>query len=55
MPSCPAHDVCVASLRNGGHLNRVFELVGVAYKSRLVPGIDAVTKASKKRKMESTG
>jgi hypothetical protein len=29
--SRPEHDACVASLPNGGRLNRVFELVGVAY------------------------
>jgi hypothetical protein len=36
--SRPEHDACVASLPNGGRLNRVFELVGVAYGARPVPG-----------------
>jgi hypothetical protein len=39
------HDACLASLCNGGHLNHVFELVGVTYKSCLVPGTDAFTEA----------
>jgi hypothetical protein len=49
------HDVCVTSLRDGGCPNRVFELAGVAYKSHPVPGTDAFTEASKKRKMDAAG
>jgi hypothetical protein len=30
---------------NGGRLNRVFELAGVAYEPRPVPGIEAYTEA----------
>jgi hypothetical protein len=41
----PKHDACLAILRNGGRLNRVFELAGVAYKSHLVPGTNAFTEA----------
>jgi hypothetical protein len=51
----PEHDTCVASLRNEGRLNCVFELVGVAYRPRLVPGTEAFTEASRKRKMDVTG
>jgi hypothetical protein len=47
--TCPEHDACIASLRNRGWLNHVFELVGVACGSHLVPGIDAFTEASKKK------
>jgi hypothetical protein len=46
----PEHDICIAGLRNGGHLNPVFELARVAYKPRPVPGSDA----SKKRKADAT-
>jgi hypothetical protein len=48
----PEHDACIASLRNGGRLNHVFELARVAYGSRPVPGTNAFTEASKKRKMD---
>jgi hypothetical protein len=47
--------VCLAGLHNKGRLNRVFELAGVAYGSRLVLGTDAFTKASNKRKIDDTG
>jgi hypothetical protein len=33
----------------------VFELAGVAYGPRLVPGSNAFTEASKKRKADATG
>jgi hypothetical protein len=36
-------------------LNLVFELVGVAYGSHLVPDTGAFTEALKKRKMNVTG
>jgi hypothetical protein len=49
------HDTCITSLRNGGRLNRMFELMGVAYSPRLVPGSDAFTEASKKRKEDAAG
>jgi hypothetical protein len=51
------HDTCIIGLCNGGHLNRVFKLVGggVAYRSRAVPGSDAFTEASKKRKAVAAG
>jgi hypothetical protein len=49
------HDACITSLCNGGHLNHVFELAGVAYGPRLVPGSNAFTEASKKRKADATG
>jgi hypothetical protein len=39
----PEHDVCMTGLCNRSRLNRVFELVGVAYGSRPVPGTDAFT------------
>jgi hypothetical protein len=51
----PEHDTCVASLCNGGRLNHVFELAGVAYMPRPVPGTYAFTEASKRRKMDAAG
>jgi hypothetical protein len=45
----------VASLPNGGRLNRVFELAGVVYGPRPVPGCEAYTKASRKRKADAHG
>jgi hypothetical protein len=41
------HDDCITGLRNGGRLNRVFELVEVTYRPHSVPGSNAFTKASK--------
>jgi hypothetical protein len=49
------HNTCITSLRNGGHLNHVFELVGVDYRPRPVPSSDAFTESSKKRKVDATG
>jgi hypothetical protein len=49
------HDACAAGLHKGGCLKHVFELAGVAYRSHSVPGTDAFTKASKKRKMNAAG
>jgi hypothetical protein len=46
-------DACVASLRNEGHLNHVFDLAGVAYRPRPVPGPGAFSEASRKRKMDA--
>jgi hypothetical protein len=51
----PKRDVCMASLPNGGRLNWVFELVGVPYGPRPLPGTDAFIEASKKRKMDAAG
>jgi hypothetical protein len=51
----PEHDTCIGGLRNGGRLNNVFELVGVAYRSHPVPGTDAFTEDLKKRKMDAAG
>jgi hypothetical protein len=48
--SRPEQDACVASLPNGGCLNQVFELAGVAYGPRPEPGTEAHVEASKKRK-----
>jgi hypothetical protein len=45
----------IVGLQNNGHLNRVFELAGVAYGPHLVPDSDASTEASKKRKADATG
>jgi hypothetical protein len=53
--TCPEHDACIAGLPNGGRLNRVFKLTGVAYMPRPVPGSDAFTEASKKRKADAAG
>jgi hypothetical protein len=49
------HDVCMAGLLNWGRLNHMFELAGVPYGPRPVPGMEAFTEASKKRKMDATG
>jgi hypothetical protein len=47
----PEHDACLRQVRNDGQLNRVFELVGVAYGPRLVPG----TEVARKRKLDAIG
>jgi hypothetical protein len=47
------NDAHVASVPNGGRLNRVFELVGVAYGPRLEPGTEAHVEASKQRKVDA--
>jgi hypothetical protein len=49
------HDTCIDGLHNEGRLNRVLELTGVAYELRSVPGSDAFTEASKKRKTYFVG
>jgi hypothetical protein len=49
------HDICMASLPNGGQLNWVFELVRVSYGPQPLPGTDAFIEASKKRKMDAAG
>jgi hypothetical protein len=49
------HDTCTAGLHNKGYLNLVLELMGVSYGPRLVPGFDAFTEASKKRKTDLLG
>jgi hypothetical protein len=49
------HEACAVRLRNGGRLNRVFELVEVAYGPRSEPGTEEFTEASKKRKMDAAG
>jgi hypothetical protein len=51
----PEHDACIVGLCNGGRLNRVFELTGVAYGPRSVPRSNAFTEASMKRKAEAAG
>jgi hypothetical protein len=49
----PEHDACITNLRNGGHLNWVFELAKVvAYGSRPEPGTKEFTEALKKRRMD---
>jgi poly(3-hydroxybutyrate) depolymerase len=53
--TCPEHEVCIAGLPNGGRLNHMFELTGVAYRPHPVPGSDAFTEALKKRKVDATG
>jgi hypothetical protein len=47
------HDVSMVGISNGGQLNWVFELAGVLYGPRLVPGTCAFTEASRKRKMDA--
>jgi hypothetical protein len=49
----PEHEACVASLRNGGRLNMVFELADVAYGPRSDPGTEEFIEALKKRKMDA--
>jgi hypothetical protein len=49
------HDACIMNLHNGGRLNRMFELAGMAYGPRPVPGFDAFIEASKKRKVDAVG
>jgi hypothetical protein len=51
----PEHDACIAGLRNRDCLNHVFEVMGVAYGPRLVPGSDGFTEASKKRQADAAG
>jgi hypothetical protein len=51
----PEHDACIAGLHNEGCLNRVHELAVLTYGPHPVPGSDAFTKASKKRKTYSIG
>jgi hypothetical protein len=51
----PKHDACIVGLHNGGRLNRVLELTGVAYGPHSVPGSDALNEASKKRKADFDG
>jgi hypothetical protein len=40
----------VVKLPNGGHLNWVFELIGVSYAPRPFPGTEAFATATKKHK-----
>jgi hypothetical protein len=47
------HDACVRSLPNGGCLNRVFEIVGIAYAPCPQPGMEASVEAAKKRKVDA--
>jgi hypothetical protein len=49
------HNFYIAWLHSEGRLNRVLELMGVAYGPHALPGSDAFTKASKKRKIDSVG
>jgi hypothetical protein len=51
--SRPEHDACVASLPNGGLLNRVFKLAGVAYGPRPEPSTEAHAEGLKKRKIDA--
>jgi hypothetical protein len=45
------HDACmVMKLSNDGHLNRVFEQMGIPYGPRPLPGTDAFVAATKNRK-----
>jgi hypothetical protein len=53
--SHPEHEACLKCLQNGGRLNRVFELAGVAYGPRPEPGTEAQVEASKKRKVDAYG
>jgi hypothetical protein len=47
------HEVCMAvKLPSGGHLNRVFEQIGVSYALRPLPGTEAFMAATKKRKAD---
>jgi hypothetical protein len=49
------HDACLAHVRNGGRLNRVFELAGVAYGPRVMPDTDEFIEAVQKRKLDAIG
>jgi hypothetical protein len=49
------HEACSKCLPSGGRLNRVFELTGVTYGSRLEPRTEANVEASKKRKVDAYG
>jgi hypothetical protein len=51
----PKHDACLAHMRNGGQLNRVFELAGVTYGPRPMPGTEEFIKAVRKRRFDATG
>jgi hypothetical protein len=46
------HETCVKALPNEGRLNRVFEVVGIAYGPRPQPGTKASVEALKKRKID---
>jgi hypothetical protein len=49
------HDVCIVmKLLNGGHLNRVFKKMGVAYAPHLMSGIDAFAAAMRKWKADTS-
>jgi hypothetical protein len=49
------HDTCITRLQSRDRLNCVLELVGVTYGPRPVPGSDAFTVASKRRKTDFVG
>jgi hypothetical protein len=49
------HDACLAHMRNGGWLNHVFELAGVAYGPHAMPGTDKFTEVVQKRKLDAAG
>jgi hypothetical protein len=51
----PEHDACITNLRNGGRLNRVFQLAEVAYGPQPEPGTKEFTEASKKRRLDAAG
>jgi hypothetical protein len=51
----PEHEACLTGLHNNSHMNRVLELAGVAYGPYPVPGSDASTEASMKRKADAIG
>jgi hypothetical protein len=50
--TCTEHEACIAGLQNNGRLNRVLELMRVAYGPRPVP---VSTEVLKKRKADATG
>jgi hypothetical protein len=43
----------LVKLPNSSHINQVFEQVGIAYASRLEPGTEAFTAATRKRKVNA--
>jgi hypothetical protein len=51
----PEHDAYIAGLHNRGRLNHVLEIAGVTYGPGPVPGSDAFTEVSKKRKTDFVG
>jgi hypothetical protein len=51
----PEHDACLAHMHNRGRLNHIFELAGVTYGPRPVPGTEEFTEAMRKRKLDATG